>query len=98
MRRDVMRISSSKSQTMVLSQQRVECPTRVEIELLPNVEQFRYLGVSFTSEVRMEGEIDRLCSEEGTEPKRRYSRFTGQSTFLPTPMVMFPPHSVWGLP
>ena len=54
-----MRISTSKSETMVLSWKRVECPLRVRNEILPQVEEFKYLGVLFTSEGRMEREIDR---------------------------------------
>ena len=43
-----MRISTSKSETMVLSQKRVECSLRVGNEILPQVEEFKYLGVLFT--------------------------------------------------
>ncbi|XP_051789808.1 uncharacterized protein LOC127529636 [Erpetoichthys calabaricus] len=57
-----MRISTSKSETMVLSRKRVECPLRVGGEILPQVEEFKYLGVLFTSEGRMEREIDRRIS------------------------------------
>ena len=52
-----MRISTSKSETMVLSRKRVESSLRVENEILPQVE-FKYLGVLFTSEGQMEREID----------------------------------------
>ena len=54
-----MRISTSKSETMVLSRKRVECSLRVGNEILPDVEEFKYLGVLFTSEGRMEWEVDR---------------------------------------
>ncbi|KAK0145481.1 putative uncharacterized transposon-derived protein F52C9.6 [Merluccius polli] len=54
-----MRISTSKSESMVLNRKRVECTLRVRDEILPQVEEFKYLGVLFTSEGRMEGEIDR---------------------------------------
>ena len=54
-----MRISTSKSESMVLSRKRVECTLRVRDEVLPQVEEFKYLGVLFTSEGRMEREIDR---------------------------------------
>ncbi|KAK0139711.1 putative uncharacterized transposon-derived protein F52C9.6 [Merluccius polli] len=50
-----MRISTSKSESMVLNRKRVECTLRI----LPQVEEFKYLGVLFTSEGRMEREIDR---------------------------------------
>ncbi|KAI3352078.1 hypothetical protein L3Q82_020894 [Scortum barcoo] len=38
---------------------RVACPLRVSGEVLPQVEEFKYLGVLFTSEGKMEREIDR---------------------------------------
>ena len=54
-----MRISTSKSECMVLSRKRVECTLRVRDQILPQVEEFKYLGVLFTSEGRREREIDR---------------------------------------
>uniref|UniRef100_A0A8C6LCZ4 Reverse transcriptase domain-containing protein n=1 Tax=Nothobranchius furzeri TaxID=105023 RepID=A0A8C6LCZ4_NOTFU len=54
-----MRISSSKSETMVLIRKRVECLCRVRDEVLPQVEEFKHLGVLFTSEGKLEREIDR---------------------------------------
>ncbi|KAI3351334.1 hypothetical protein L3Q82_005878 [Scortum barcoo] len=54
-----MRISTSKSEAMVLDRKRVACPLRVGGEVLPQVEEFKYLGVLFTSEGKMEHEIDR---------------------------------------
>ncbi|KAI3360921.1 hypothetical protein L3Q82_013117, partial [Scortum barcoo] len=54
-----MRISTSKSEAMVLDRKRVVCPLRVSGEVLPQVEEFKYLGVLFTSEGKMEREIDR---------------------------------------
>ncbi|KAK0137883.1 putative RNA-directed DNA polymerase from transposon X-element [Merluccius polli] len=54
-----MRISTSKSESMVLNRKRVECTLRVGDEILPQVEEFKYLGVLFTSEGRLEWEIDR---------------------------------------
>ncbi|KAI3370584.1 hypothetical protein L3Q82_007152 [Scortum barcoo] len=54
-----MRISTSKSEAMVLDLKRVVCPLRVSGEVLPQVEEFKYLGVLFTSEGKMEREIDR---------------------------------------
>ncbi len=54
-----MRISASKSEAMVLSRKRVACPLQVGGVLLPQVEEFKYLGFLFTSEGRMEWEIDR---------------------------------------
>ncbi|KAI3366188.1 hypothetical protein L3Q82_010000 [Scortum barcoo] len=54
-----MGISTSKSEAMVLDRKRVACPLRVSGEVLPQVEEFKYLGVLFTSEGKMEREIDR---------------------------------------
>ncbi|TWW77392.1 hypothetical protein D4764_12G0007820 [Takifugu flavidus] len=44
---------------MVLNRKKVECLLRVKEEILPQVEEFKYLGVLFTSEGRMEQEINR---------------------------------------
>ena len=71
-------------------------------ELLPQAKEFKYLGVLFTSEGKMEREMDRrigaasavmrapyryvVVKKELSE--RRSSRFTGPSTFQPSPMVM----------
>ncbi|TWW59155.1 hypothetical protein D4764_06G0006850 [Takifugu flavidus] len=54
-----MKISTSKSEAMVLNRKKVECLLRVKEEILPQVEEFKYLGVLFTSEGRMEQEINR---------------------------------------
>ncbi|KAI3364724.1 hypothetical protein L3Q82_010853, partial [Scortum barcoo] len=95
-----MRISTSKSEAMVLDRKRVACPLRVGGEVLPQVEEFKYLGVLFTSEGKMEREIDRRIGAASAVmrsvyrtvvvkkelSRRRSSRFTGQSTFPPSPM------------
>ncbi len=57
-----MRIGTSKSETMVLSWKRVDCPLWVREELLPQVEEFKYHGVLFRSEGKMEREIDRTIT------------------------------------
>ncbi|KAK3566846.1 hypothetical protein QTP86_004550 [Hemibagrus guttatus] len=55
-----MRVSTSKSEAMVLDRKKVACPLQVGGEVLPQVEEFKYLGVLFTSEGRMgDHEIDR---------------------------------------
>ncbi|TWW77626.1 Ventricular zone-expressed PH domain-containing protein [Takifugu flavidus] len=54
-----MRISTSKSESMVLARKKVECLLRVGEEVLPQVEEFKYLGILFMSEGRMEREINR---------------------------------------
>ncbi|XP_056588515.1 uncharacterized protein LOC130408985 [Triplophysa dalaica] len=53
-----MRISTSKSEAMVLSRKRVACSLQVGGEFQPQMEEFKYLGILFTSEGRMEREID----------------------------------------
>ena len=58
-----MRISTFKSEAMVLSQKRVDCPLQVGGESLLQVEEFKYLGVLFTSEGKMEQEIDKQIGE-----------------------------------
>ncbi|TWW81034.1 R2DM Retrovirus-related Pol polyprotein from type II retrotransposable element [Takifugu flavidus] len=61
-----MRISTSKSEAMVLDRKKVECLLRVKEEILPQVEEFKYLGVLFTSGGRMEREIDRRIGVAST--------------------------------
>ncbi|TWW81657.1 hypothetical protein D4764_01G0014720 [Takifugu flavidus] len=56
---EVAGMKISKSEAMVLNRKKVECLLRVKEEILPQVEEFKYLGVLFTSEGRMEQEIDR---------------------------------------
>ncbi|KAK3510218.1 hypothetical protein QTP70_030444, partial [Hemibagrus guttatus] len=58
-----MRVSTSKSEAMVLDWKKVACTLQVGGEVLPQVEEFKYLGVLFTSEGRMDREIDRrICA------------------------------------
>ncbi|KAK3546902.1 hypothetical protein QTP86_003774 [Hemibagrus guttatus] len=54
-----MRVSTSKSEAMVLDRKKVACTLQVGGEVLPQVEEFKYLWVLFTSEGRMDREIDR---------------------------------------
>ncbi|KAK3544083.1 hypothetical protein QTP86_001214 [Hemibagrus guttatus] len=54
-----MRDSTSKSEAMVLDRKKVACTLQVGGEVLPQVEEFKYLRVLFTSEGRMDREIDR---------------------------------------
>ncbi|KAI3355708.1 hypothetical protein L3Q82_004202 [Scortum barcoo] len=98
-----MRISTSKSEAMVLDRKRVACPLQVGGEVLPQVEEFKYLGVLFTSEGKMEREIDRrigaasavmwsvyrtVVVKKELSRKAKLSIYHGQSTFPPSPMVM----------
>ncbi|KAK3518458.1 hypothetical protein QTP70_000645 [Hemibagrus guttatus] len=54
-----MRVSTSKSEAMVLDRKKVACTLQVGGELLSQVGECKYLGVLFTSEGRMDCEIDR---------------------------------------
>ncbi|KAF7652554.1 hypothetical protein LDENG_00095270 [Lucifuga dentata] len=54
-----MRINTSKPETMVLCRKKVDCSLQVRGESLPQTEEFKYLGLLFMSEGRMEREIDR---------------------------------------
>ena len=60
-----MRISTSKSEAMVLSRKPVVCTLQVGSEPLPQVEEFKYLGVLFTSDGKMERELDRRIGAAG---------------------------------
>ncbi|TWW54384.1 hypothetical protein D4764_0180610 [Takifugu flavidus] len=57
-----IKISTSKSEAMVLNRKKMELLLRDKEEILLQVEEFKYLGVFFTSEGRMEQEIDRRIS------------------------------------
>ncbi|KAM7380977.1 hypothetical protein PAMP_004240 [Pampus punctatissimus] len=60
-----MRISTSKSEAMVLSRKPMDCLLRVGNESLLQVKEFKYLGVLFTSEGTMGREIDRRVRAAG---------------------------------
>ncbi len=51
-----MRISTSKSKVLALSRKLVDCPLCAGSESLPQIKEFKYLGVLFTSEGTMEWE------------------------------------------
>ena len=54
---------TSESETMVLRWKRVECHLQVESEVLPQVEELKYLGVLFISEGTVKQEIDwQICA------------------------------------
>ena len=58
-------ISTSKSEAMVLSRKLMDCLLRVGNESLPQVKEFKYLGVLFTSEGTREREIGRRIGAAG---------------------------------
>ncbi|KAK3525020.1 hypothetical protein QTP86_013357 [Hemibagrus guttatus] len=67
-----MRVSTSKSEAMVLDRKKVACTLQVGGEVLPQVEEFKYLGVLFTSEGRMDCEIDRRIGAAATLMRSMY--------------------------
>ncbi|KAK3516029.1 hypothetical protein QTP70_001869 [Hemibagrus guttatus] len=67
-----MRVSTSKSEAMVLDRKKVACTLQVGGEVLPQVEEFKYLGVLFTSEGRMDREIDRRLSAAAAVMRSMY--------------------------
>ncbi|KAK3511498.1 hypothetical protein QTP70_009001 [Hemibagrus guttatus] len=67
-----MRVSSSKSEAMVLNRKKVACTLQVGGEVLPQVEEFKYLEVLFTSEGRMDREIDRLIGAAAAVMRSMY--------------------------
>ena len=93
-----MWISTSKSEAMVFSRKLVDCLLRVGNVSLPQVKEFKYLRVLFTSEGMVGLEIDQRVGAVGAVlhalqrtvlTKRQLSRkSTGQSSSLPSPMVM----------
>jgi len=74
-----MRVSTSKSEALVLCRKPVDCSLQVGTECLHQAKEFKYLGVLFTSEGKMEREIHRWIvaaaavkfhlGEEGIEPE-----------------------------
>ncbi|KAK5928647.1 hypothetical protein CgunFtcFv8_013696 [Champsocephalus gunnari] len=60
-----MRISTSKSEAMVLSRKPMDCPLQVGHESLPQVKEFKYLRVLFSSEGTMEREMGRRIGAAG---------------------------------
>ena len=91
-----MKVSTSKSEAMVLCWKTVECSLRVGSELLPQVKEFQYLGVLFTSEGKMEHEMDRRISAASavmwalyrnvvkTEMSRKAKVLIYQLSYIPT--------------
>ncbi|KAK3559006.1 hypothetical protein QTP86_000109 [Hemibagrus guttatus] len=63
---------TSKSEAMVLNRKKVACTLQVGGEVLPQVEEFKYLGVLFTSEGRMDREIDRRIGAAATVMRSMY--------------------------
>ena len=65
-----MRISTSKSEAIVLSREPMDCLLRVGNEFLPKVKEFKYLGNLFLSEgtrnVRWARESERFCIMGGS--------------------------------
>ncbi|KAK3569254.1 hypothetical protein QTP86_026594, partial [Hemibagrus guttatus] len=67
-----MRVSTSKSEAMVLDRKKVACTLQVGGVVLPQVEEFKYLGVLFMTEGRMDREIDRRIGAAATVMRSMY--------------------------
>ncbi|KAK3575619.1 hypothetical protein QTP86_031501, partial [Hemibagrus guttatus] len=67
-----MRVSTSKSEAMVLDRKKVVCTLQVGGEVLPQVEEFKYLGVLFMIEGRMDREIDRRIAAAAAVMRSMY--------------------------
>lgn len=59
---------SSKPEAFALSWNRLECPLQVAGELLPHVEEFKYLLVLFMSQGRMEWDWCNIYSDVDAVP------------------------------
>ncbi|KAK3566125.1 hypothetical protein QTP86_026019 [Hemibagrus guttatus] len=82
-----MRVSTSKSEAMVLNRKKVACTLQVRGEFLPQVEEFKYLGVLFMSEGRMDREIDRWIGAAAAVVRSMYRSVVVsiyQSIYVPT--------------
>ncbi|KAK3510915.1 hypothetical protein QTP70_025543 [Hemibagrus guttatus] len=67
-----MRVSTSKSEAMVLDRKKVACTLQVGGEVVPQVEEFKYLWVLFTSEGRKDREIDRRIAAAAAVRRSMY--------------------------
>ncbi|KAK3508089.1 hypothetical protein QTP70_013446 [Hemibagrus guttatus] len=92
-----MRVSTSKLEAMVLNRKKVACTLQVGGEVLPQVQEFKYLRFLFTSEGRMDREIDRQIGAAAAVMRCMYRSFvvkkeltqkpklsTYQSIYVPT--------------
>ncbi|KAK3526236.1 hypothetical protein QTP70_018714 [Hemibagrus guttatus] len=85
-----MRVSTSKSEAMVLDWKKVACTLQVGGEVLPQVEEFKYLGVLFTSEGKMDREIDRRIGAAAAVMRSMYrsvvvkKELSRKSIYVPT--------------
>ncbi len=57
-----IRVSTFKSEAMVLSRKKVDCPLQVESKLLHQAEEFKNLEILFMIEGRLEYKFDRMWS------------------------------------
>ncbi|KAK3506289.1 hypothetical protein QTP70_009509 [Hemibagrus guttatus] len=67
-----LRVSTSKSEAMVLDWKKVACTLQVGGERVAQMEEFKYLGVLCTSEGRMAREIDRQISAAAAVMRSMY--------------------------
>ena len=70
---DGMRVSTSKTEVMVLSRQPENCTLHVDGVQLRQVEEFKYLGILFTSDGRQDREISRRINLAGVVLRELWS-------------------------
>ena len=97
-----MRISTSKSEAMVLSRKPMDCPLQVGNESLLQVgNEFKYLGVLFSSEGTMEREMGRRIGAAGAVLQSLYrtvvrKRELSQKAKLSVYQAIFVPTLTYG--
>ena len=85
-----MQISTKKTEVMVLSRQKEECAVNVNGTPLDQVEKFKYLGVEFSNDARLDCEIDRRIGSASAILRSLYrSVLTKKEVSRRTKMAIF---------
>ena len=74
-----MRISTAKTEVMVVSRSPVQCSIQVGGETLKQVEKFKYLGYTFISDGRVDREIDNRIAKAGVVLSELYRTVVGRA-------------------
>lgn len=82
---------------MILSWKRVECPLRVKEDVLPQVDESKYLEVSFTNEGEMEREIDMwIGAASAVNPSTGVKEELSQTAELSINLSSYVPTIIYG--
>ena len=85
-----MQISTKKTEVMVLSRQKEQCAMNVNGTPLNQVEKFKYLGVEFSNDTRLDCEINRRIGSASAIQRSRYrSVVTKKEVSRRTKMAIF---------